>query len=88
VEQHGSGNVSYWTASSERRRGYATRALALLLGYAREIGVTRLESHVAPDNLGSRRVSEKNGFRSAGTFTGEDGITMIRYQADLPVRAV
>jgi RimJ/RimL family protein N-acetyltransferase len=83
VQPDGSGNVSYWTASSERRRGYATRALALLLGYARSIGVTRLESHVAPDNLGSRRVSEKNGFCPAGTFTGEDGITMIRYQAEL-----
>ena len=83
MEQHGSGNVSYWTASSERRRGYATRALALLLQYAGSIGVTRLESHVAADNLGSRRVSEQNGFRSVGTFTDEDGNFMIRYQADL-----
>ena len=83
VQPDGSGNVSYWTASSERRHGYATRALALLLQYAQSIGVTRLESHVAVDNVGSRRVSEKNGFRSVGTFTGEGAIAMIRYQADL-----
>jgi RimJ/RimL family protein N-acetyltransferase len=83
IQPDGSGNVSYWTASGERRHGYATRALALLLQYAGSIGVTRLESHVAADNLGSRRVSEQNGFRSVGTFTDEDRNFMIRYQADL-----
>jgi RimJ/RimL family protein N-acetyltransferase len=30
----GSAHVSYWTSGGERRRGYATRALALLLQYA------------------------------------------------------
>jgi hypothetical protein len=55
----------------------------LVSAYRRSIGVTRLESHVAVDNVGSRRVSEKNGFRSVGTFTGDDRIAMIRYQVDL-----
>jgi RimJ/RimL family protein N-acetyltransferase len=80
LQPDGSGHVSYWTSSSERRRGYATRVLALLLDYAGSIGITRLESHVAQDNLASRRVSEKNRFCPAGTFTDKDGISMIRYQ--------
>jgi RimJ/RimL family protein N-acetyltransferase len=79
----GAAEVSYWTAASHRRRGYATRALILLLHYARSIGVTQVEAHVAEDNQASRRVSEKAGLHLAGTFTDEDGTGMIRYQADL-----
>lgn len=79
----GPAHVSYWTAAADRRHGYATRALALLMHYARGIGVTRLEAHVAEDNLASRRVSEKAGFRQAGTFTDGDGTAMIRYQVSL-----
>jgi RimJ/RimL family protein N-acetyltransferase len=80
VQADESAHVSYWTSSSERRRNYATRALRLLLEYARSIGITRLESHVADDNVASRRVSEKAGLRPAGAFTDEDGTDMIRYQ--------
>jgi RimJ/RimL family protein N-acetyltransferase len=81
LQPDGSAHVSYWTSASQRRRGYATRALDLLLRYARSIGVTRFEAHVAEDNLASRQVSEKAGFQLAGTFTDQDGTGMIRYQA-------
>lgn len=83
LQPDGSAHVSYWTSGSERRRGYATRALALLLQYALSIGVTRLEAHVAEDNLASRRVSEKAGFRPASKFTAEDSTDIIRYKACL-----
>jgi RimJ/RimL family protein N-acetyltransferase len=53
--------------------------LALLVGYAASIGVTRLEAHVAPDNHASRRVAEAVGFTQASTFTDDDGTEMIRY---------
>jgi RimJ/RimL family protein N-acetyltransferase len=81
LQPDGSAHVSYWTSASQRRHGYATRALDLLLQYARSIGVTRFEAHVADDNLASRRVSEKAGFQLVSTFTDEDGTSMIRYQA-------
>jgi RimJ/RimL family protein N-acetyltransferase len=74
-------HVSYWTSASQRRRGHATRALALLLQYARSIGVTLAEADVATDNLASRRVAEKAGLDRVSTFTAEDGTGMIRYQA-------
>ena len=73
--------VSYWTSASQRRRGHATKALSLLLQYARSIGVTQAEADVATDNLASRRVAEKAGFHLVSTFTAEDGTSMIRYQA-------
>jgi RimJ/RimL family protein N-acetyltransferase len=80
LQPDGSAEVSYWTSAGQRRRGFSTRALALLLQYGSSIGVTRFESHVAEDNVASRRVSEHNGFRAAGTFTDTDGRFMIRYQ--------
>jgi RimJ/RimL family protein N-acetyltransferase len=75
----GTGEVSYWTHASQRGRGYARSALALLVGYAASIGVTRLEAQVALDNHASRRVAEAAGFTQTGTFTDDDGTEMIRY---------
>ena len=80
LQPDGSAHVSYWTSAGQRRRGHATRALTLLLQYARSIGVTQAEADVAADNLASRRVSEKVGFRCIGRFTDEDGALMIKYQ--------
>ena len=75
----GTGEVSYWTHAGQRGQGHARNALALLVGYAASIGVTRLEAHVAPDNHASRRVAEAAGFTHAGTFTDGDGTEFIRY---------
>jgi RimJ/RimL family protein N-acetyltransferase len=83
LQPDGSSQVSYWTVASYRRQGYATRALLLLRQYAASIGVTQLEAHVAEDNLGSRRVSERAGFSLIDVFTGADGIRMVRYGADI-----
>jgi RimJ/RimL family protein N-acetyltransferase len=81
IEPYGPAQVSYWTAASQRRRGHATRALALLLQYARSIGVSQAEAIIATDNLASRRVAEKTGFRLASTVTAQDDTDMIRYQS-------
>jgi len=78
----GTGEVSYWTHAGKRGRGYARNALALLVGYAASIGVTRLEAHVAPDNHASRHVAEAVGFIQADTFTDSDGTEFIRYARD------
>jgi RimJ/RimL family protein N-acetyltransferase len=78
----GTGEVSYWTHVGKRGRGYARNALALLVGYAASIGVTRLEAHVAPDNHASRHVAEAAGFTQADTFTDGDGTEFIRYTRD------
>lgn len=85
LQSDGSAHVSYWTSASERRRGYATRALALLLSYGKSIGVTRFESYIAPDNLASLRVSKKAGFRCIGAFTDKEGAVMINYRVSCDV---
>jgi|ERR1700733_2422881 RimJ/RimL family protein N-acetyltransferase len=80
IQPSGSAHVSYWTDAAGRGRGYATRSLALVLHYARSIGIRDAEAHIAADNQPSRRVAEKTGFLPAGTFTAKDGTGMIRYQ--------
>lgn len=80
IQPDGSAHVSYWTSATDRGRGYATRSLALLLRYARTVGIGQAEAHIAADNHSSRRVAEKAGFLPAGTFTEQDGTEMIRYR--------
>lgn len=77
-------HVSYWTNAGDRGRGYSSRALALLVEYAATLGVRRLESHVSPDNVGSRRVSESAGFVGHEVFVEDDGAELVRYQLPLP----
>jgi RimJ/RimL family protein N-acetyltransferase len=55
--------VGYWIGRAFWGRGYATRALALLLDEVRD---RPLIAHVAPDNVGSRRVLEHCGFVVVG----------------------
>jgi RimJ/RimL family protein N-acetyltransferase len=83
IKPGGPANVSYWTNATDRGRGHAARSLALLLDYARSIGIRDAEAQIAADNRASRRVAEKTGFRPAGTFTEQDGTDMIRYQIHL-----
>ncbi len=78
-------NVSYWTNATDRGRGYASRSLALLVGYARSIGIRGAEAGVATDNYASRRVAENAGFTLVGTFTDHDGTDMVRYRTDLTI---
>lgn len=76
-------NVSYWTNATDRGHGYATRILALLMRYACSIEIREAEAQIAVDNYPSRRVAEKSGFLPVGTFTADDGTSMIQYQIQL-----
>jgi len=55
------GHVGYSVVPWKRRRGYATRALWLLLPHARAEGLTHIEVTTDADNVASRRVIEANG---------------------------
>jgi RimJ/RimL family protein N-acetyltransferase len=66
--QSGKPEVTYWIGKAHWGRGIATRALAAFLV---EANATRpIYARVARDNLGSRRVLEKCGFRIIGEMKG------------------
>ena len=59
------GEIGYWTAPWARRSGVASRALALLSGWAVApggLGLRRVELYAEPDNLASQMVAERAGF--------------------------
>jgi [ribosomal protein S5]-alanine N-acetyltransferase len=56
--------VGYWVDRSMAGRGITPRALALVLDHAFAVmDLPRVEANIQPDNLASRRVVEKLGFR-------------------------
>jgi len=72
------GMVGYSLAPMWRGRGYATRAVRLIVDWAlRDVGMVRVVAGTAPDNLGSQRVLERAGFVREGyqraRLPGPDG---------------
>lgn len=68
---HCLGHIGYAVVPWKRRRGYATRALALLLPEARKEGLDYVELTAAPDNLPSQKVITANGGVLAKRFRKE-----------------
>jgi RimJ/RimL family protein N-acetyltransferase len=69
VDHRGNGEIGYWCAAEARGRGVITRAVRLVCRHAFEdLGMGRLEILVDPDNVASRRVAEKAGFREEGVL--------------------
>lgn len=62
------GHVGYSVVPWKRRRGYATRALRLVLPYARSEGLAHIDLTTDADNRASRRVIEANGGRLVERF--------------------
>jgi [ribosomal protein S5]-alanine N-acetyltransferase len=66
-----SANLGYWVAERANGRGLATKAVGELIPIAfGELGLHRLEAGTLVDNVGSRRVLEKNGFEEIGLARG------------------
>jgi predicted acetyltransferase len=65
---HVLGHIGFAMVPWKRRRGYATRALGMMLPQARGLGLRRLELTTEADNVASRRVIEANGGRLEREF--------------------
>lgn len=55
------GHIGYDVRPSKRRLGYGTKILELAIPKARELGVERILVTCNVDNIGSRKIIEKNG---------------------------
>jgi [ribosomal protein S5]-alanine N-acetyltransferase len=60
--------IGYWLSPNYWGRGIMTEAVAAVLELGKEdVRVKRFSGSVKESNVGSRRVLEKNGFRSVGS---------------------
>ena len=76
------GHIGYSVVPWKRRRGYATRALQLLLPQARDEGLAYVELTTEADNIASRRVIEANGGELIERFhksAAHGGTESLRY---------
>jgi predicted acetyltransferase len=65
---HVLGHIGYAIVPWKRRRGYGTRALALVIADARQIGLRQIEITTDQDNIASQKVITANGGRFLDTF--------------------
>ena len=80
------GHIGYGVVPWKRRRGYASRALGLLLPLARAEGLPFVELTTEVTNAASRRVIERNGGELVGRFSIADahgGAESLRFRIRL-----
>ncbi len=74
------GHIGFSVVPWKRRRGYATRALQLLLPHIRAEGLPHVELTTDPENVASQRVIAANGgqlverFTKPAVFGGAEGL--------------
>jgi len=89
-------NLGYWMGQPYAGKGLMTEAVGLVVPFCFEtLGLHRIHAAFLPDNMASRRVLEKNGFREEGfadSYLQIDGrwadhvlfgLTRERYEATL-----
>jgi predicted acetyltransferase len=86
LPEHVLGHIGYAVVPWKRRLGYATRALALLLPEARDLGLQYVLITTDPDNVESQKVIRVNGgilverFKEPAQYGGGDA---LRFRIDL-----
>ena len=61
------GTLGYWIGEAHARQGYMREALEAVVHYAfRDLDLSRLEAACLPENVASRGVLEKTGFKYEG----------------------
>ncbi|HOP10404.1 MAG TPA: GNAT family N-acetyltransferase [Oscillospiraceae bacterium] len=73
------GNIGYHIRPSERRKGYATEMLSLVLKKCRELGLEKVLVSCDNDNFGSAKTILKNGGVLENEVLVDDGAIVQRY---------
>src|SRR5690625_998295 len=61
------GTIGYWLGEQYQGRGIMTKAVAVLISYGfEELSLNRIEIRVSSDNLPSRRIPARLGFKEEG----------------------
>jgi predicted acetyltransferase len=80
LEKEG-GHIGYDIRPSERRKGYGTKLLTLMLVKARDLGLSEVIVTCDSDNVGSMRIIEKNGGQYIGSAVSDHtGKQVNRYR--------
>ncbi|WP_070119365.1 GNAT family N-acetyltransferase [Bacillus marinisedimentorum] len=77
------GHIGYGIRPSERRKGYATRLLALSLEKAGEIGIGKVLVVCDEDNIASAKTIQNNGGVPDDDYVEEDGNIVKRFWIDV-----
>lgn len=84
--ERGTVEIGYGVAEARRRRGHATRAVALLLReVVRDPKVRTVTAETTLANLPSQLVLEANGFANTGTRMSQDDGEVIRWRLAIKV---
>ncbi len=77
------GHIGDGIRPSERRKGYATRMIALALDECRKLGIERVLMTCEKSNIGSAKSIIRNGGVLENEFVNSDGEVEQRYWIDL-----
>ncbi|TVY10484.1 GNAT family N-acetyltransferase [Paenibacillus cremeus] len=77
------GHIGYGIRPKERKKGYATKLLALSLHKAKELGIERALVVCNDGNIASEKTILKNGGIPDSNFVEEDGNVIRRFWIDL-----
>lgn len=75
--RHYGGHIGYGIRPSERRKGYATKQLELMIVKLREMGYKRIMITCDIDNIGSEKTILKNGGKLQGIVEHEKGMGKV-----------
>lgn len=78
--RHIGGHIGYAVRPSERRKGYGTEILRLMLPEAKRLGINPVLITCDADNVGSRKIIERNGgqFENAVQYYRDNEIVLKR----------